>query len=80
METIMLGYMGGCQNYGLSLGTLNMRCRIIIGNQKGTIILTTIQLAHNLYRLERLQVLACDQGPVDGDMFCICLHSNTIRS
>ena len=33
--------MGGCQNYGLFLGTLNIRCRIIIGIQKGTIILTT---------------------------------------
>ena len=28
--------MGGCQNYGLFLGTLNIRGRIIIGTQKGT--------------------------------------------
>ena len=28
-------YMGGCQNYGPFLGTLNNRCRIIIGTQKG---------------------------------------------
>ena len=35
--------MGGCQNYGPFLGTLNIRCRIIIGTQKGTIILTTTQ-------------------------------------
>ena len=41
METIILGYMGGCQNYGPFLGTLNMRCRIVIMIQKGTIILTT---------------------------------------
>ena len=34
-------YVGGCQNYGLFLGTLNIRCRIIIGTQKKTIILTT---------------------------------------
>ena len=34
--------MGGCQNYGPFLGTLNITCRIIIGIQKGTIILTTI--------------------------------------
>ena len=34
-------YMGGCQNHGPFLGTLNIRCRIIIGIQKGTIILTT---------------------------------------
>ena len=33
--------MGGCQNYGPFLGTLNMRCRIIVGTPKGTIILTT---------------------------------------
>ena len=33
--------VGGCQNYGPLLGTLNIRCRIIIVIQKGTIILTT---------------------------------------
>ena len=33
--------MGGCQNYDPFLGTLNIRCRIIIGIQKGTIILIT---------------------------------------
>ena len=33
--------MGGCQNYGPFLGTLNIRCRTIIGTQKGTLILTT---------------------------------------
>ena len=27
-------YMGGCQNSGPFLGTLNIRCRIIIGIQK----------------------------------------------
>ena len=36
--------MASCQNYGPFLGTLNKRCRIIIGTQKGTIILTTTQL------------------------------------
>ena len=36
--------MGGCQNYGPFLGTRNMRCRIIIGIQKGTIILTTTHM------------------------------------
>ena len=35
--------LGGCQNYGPFLGTLNIRRRIIIGMQKGTIILTTTQ-------------------------------------
>ena len=34
-------HVGSCQNYGPFLGTLNKRCRIIIGTQKGTIILTT---------------------------------------
>ena len=37
-------YMGGCQNYGPFLGTLNIRGRIIVGTQKGTIILTTIHI------------------------------------
>ena len=36
--------MGGCQNYGPFLGALNIRCRIIIGIQKGTIILTTTHM------------------------------------
>ena len=36
--------MGGCQNCGPFLGTLNIRCRIIIGIQKGTIILTTTHM------------------------------------
>ena len=44
--------MGGCQNYVLFLGTLNIRGRIIIGTQKGTIILTTTHLAFS-YELER---------------------------
>ena len=34
-------HVGSCQNYGPFLGTLNNRCRTIIGTQKGTIILTT---------------------------------------
>ena len=36
-----IGDMGGCQNSGAFLGTLNIRGRIIIGTQKGTTILTT---------------------------------------
>ena len=35
--------MGGCQNCGPFLGTLNIRCRIIIGIRKGAIVLTTAQ-------------------------------------
>ena len=38
--------MGGCQNYGPFLGTLNIRCRILIGIQKGTLI---DNHPHNLY-------------------------------
>ena len=38
--------MGGCQNCGLFLGTLNIRCHI--GIQKGTIILTSI---HKILRV-----------------------------
>ena len=36
--------MGGYQNYGPFLGTLNIRCRIIIRIQKGAIILTTTHM------------------------------------
>ena len=36
--------MGGCQNYGPFLGTLNIRGRIIIGTPKRTIILTTTHI------------------------------------
>ena len=40
METTIMSYMGGCQNYALVLGTLNIRRRIMIG----TIILTTTHM------------------------------------
>ena len=36
--------MGSCQNYGPFLGTLNIRCCIIIGVQKGNRIMTTIHI------------------------------------
>ena len=36
--------MGGCQNSGPFLGALNIRCRTIMGTQKGTIILTTTHI------------------------------------
>ena len=36
--------MGGCQNSGPILGTLDIRGLIIMGTQKGTIILTTTQI------------------------------------
>ena len=41
-------HMGSCQNYGPFLGTLNIRCRIMIGIEKGTIILTTTHLVLEL--------------------------------
>ena len=44
--------MGGCQNYGPFLSTLNIRGRIIIGTQKGTIILTTTQIGFRAGSLE----------------------------
>ena len=46
--------MGGYQNYGPFLGTLNIRCRTIIGTQKGTIILTTshIYVGFRVYRIK----------------------------
>ena len=39
--------MGGRQNYDPFLGTLNIRCRIVIGTQKRTIILTTTHVTPN---------------------------------
>ena len=46
---------GGCQNYGPFLGTLNIRGRIIIGTQKGTIILTAshMTVVSDTYNLNR---------------------------
>ena len=37
-------HMGGCQNFGPFLGTLHIRCRIILGIQRGTRILTTTHM------------------------------------
>ena len=39
--------MGSCQNYGPFLGTLNNRCRIILGTPKETIILTTTHVLNS---------------------------------
>ena len=41
----LFGYVGSCQNYGPFLSTLNIRCRIIIRTQKGTIILTSTHVS-----------------------------------
>ena len=40
--------MGSCQNYGPFLGTLNIRCRIIIRDPKGTIIWTTTHFSRGI--------------------------------
>ena len=37
-------HTGGCQNHGLFLGTLDIRCRTTIGIQNGTIILTATHM------------------------------------
>ena len=41
--------MGFCQNYGPFLGTQNIGCRIILGIQKGTIILTTTHIGLTVF-------------------------------
>ena len=40
-EFEVVNHVGGCQNYDPFWGTRNIRCRMIMGIQKGTIILTT---------------------------------------
>ena len=42
-------YMGGCQNDGPFVGTLNIGGRIVIRTQKGTIILTTNHIYMYIY-------------------------------
>ena len=41
--------VGGCQNYGPLLGTLNIRCRTILRTQKGTLMLTTTHMGVSPY-------------------------------
>ena len=43
-------HMCGCQNYGPFLGTLNIRCRILVGIQKGARILTTTHIPSHFDR------------------------------
>ena len=54
-------YVGGCQNYGPFLGTLNNRCRTRIRTQKGTIILTTTHV-YLFRRLTRVSGCGADPG------------------
>ena len=47
VDELKLSYqniMGGCQNYDPFLGTQNIRCRILMGIRKGTVILTTTHM------------------------------------
>ena len=56
--------MGGCQNYDPFWGTLNIRCRIIIGIQKGTIILTTTHMFKEIWGMASLRPgVRKEQGP-----------------
>ena len=58
------GYTGGCQN-DPSLGTLNIRCRIILGNQKGTIILTMLGSLETLHVTGKLIIHRAPAHKVD---------------
>ena len=53
--------MGGCQNYGPFLGTLNISCRIIVGIRNGTTILTTTHIG-NYYRVIKGDTRSLDYG------------------
>ena len=46
IEGALILHKGGCQNHGPFLGTVNIRCHVIIGTPKGTIILSTTQGLH----------------------------------
>ena len=58
--------MGGCQNYGPFLGTLNIKGRIIIGTQKGTIILTTTHIGFKDKGLGFPQIGSLDNWVIRG--------------
>ena len=63
--------MGSCQKKGsLFWGTLNIRCRIILGTQKGTLISTTTHMFLNGRLGRHRQVLGLgggDQNPITCD-------------
>ena len=44
-----MAHMAGCQDYSPFLGTLNIKVSIILGIQKGTIILTTTHIHIYVY-------------------------------
>ena len=53
--------MGSCQNYGPFLGTLDNRCRIIIGTQKGTLLLLLTTTLINTLREQGINYLGLSQ-------------------
>ena len=57
------GLYGGCQNYGPFLGTLNIRCRIIIGTLKGAIILTIAHIWNPIKTANKDYFLSCSAVP-----------------
>ena len=66
--TILKGQVGGCQHDGPFFGTLNIRCRIILGTQKGTIILTTtlVSCARTYFQYCPHPVTVYIRGPIKG--------------
>ena len=57
-DVLTPAHMGGCLDYGPFLGTLNIRCLIIINRDpKGTIILTTTHIGTFDPRLHGIWVL-----------------------
>ena len=60
MAVYLRSHMAGCQNYALFLGTLNIRGRIIIGTQKGTIILITTHIVNtHVYSHIHMHIFNC---------------------
>ena len=86
LELAVWDNMGGCQNYGPFFEyPLNIRCRTIIGNQKGTIILITTHIVFAVVCLdlcegkkiprEWLQHTRCESW---GTLFPIHFHNKLI--
>ena len=66
---LYIAYVGGCQNDGPFLGTQNIRRRIIMGIQKGTIILTATHVerkAGSAWSGGRLDVVAGSRCQIEG--------------
>ena len=69
--------LGGCQNYGPLLGTLSIRCRTIIGIQKGTIILTTTQLSKTSRQAAREELRWRGETEGKATALSFSLHART---